>query len=95
VVSRDAADQLRIEQTADEGPIGTATGLFSGSLIGLLGGPVGLAVGAGLGAVTGLAFDIGNDSVNAAFVDEVANALGKGKTALLAEIGRNLDSAVG
>lgn len=86
IVSRNAAGQLRIEQTVEEGPIGMATGLLSGSLIGLLGGPIGMAVGAGVGSITGLAFDIGNDSVSAAFVDEVASALGKSKTALLAEI---------
>src|SRR5688572_10333855 len=78
VVTRDVTGHLQVEQTADEGPIGMATGLFSGSLIGLLGGPVGLALGAGVGAVTGLAFDIGYGSVNAAFVDEVTDALGNG-----------------
>ncbi len=86
VVSRDAAGQVQIAQAADEGPIGMATGLLSGSLIGLLGGPIGWAVGSGVGAITGLAFDISNDNVNAAFVNEVAGALGKSKTALLAEI---------
>jgi uncharacterized membrane protein len=86
VVSRDATGQVHIEQTADEGPIGTATGLLTGSLIGLLGGPIGLAIGAGFGSLTGLAFDIGNESVNVAFVDEVASALGKDKHALVAEI---------
>lgn len=86
MVSRDAAGQVQIPQMADEGPIGTATGLVSGSLIGLLGGPIGLAVGSAVGAITGLAFDISNDNVNATFVGEVAGALGKSKTALLAEI---------
>ena len=89
VVSRDATGQVRIPQAADEGPIGTATGLLSGSLIGLLGGPIGLAIGSGVGAITGLAFDLSNDNVNAGFVDEVAGALGRSggsKTALLAEI---------
>jgi uncharacterized membrane protein len=86
VVNRDSNGQVHIEQEADQGPIGTATGMFTGSLIGLLGGPVGLAVGAGLGALSGVAFDIDKDDVNAAFVDEVSSALVKGKTAVLAEI---------
>jgi len=86
IVSRDTTGQLHIEQQADEGPIGTATGLFTGSLLGLLGGPIGVAVGAGVGAVTGVAFDISKDDVSASFVDEVSSALVKGKAAVLAEI---------
>jgi uncharacterized membrane protein len=86
VVIRDSNGQIHIEQEADEGPIGTATGMFTGSLIGLLGGPIGFAVGAGVGALSGVAFDIDKDDVNAAFVDEVSSALVKGKTAVLAEI---------
>lgn len=86
VISRDAIGQVRIAQAADEGPVGMATGLLSGGLIGLLGGPIGWAVGSGVGAIAGLAFDVGNDNVSATFVDEVAGALGKSKTALLAEI---------
>jgi uncharacterized membrane protein len=86
VVNKDKAGQLRIEQEAEEGPIGTATGLFTGSLLGLLGGPIGLALGAGVGTITGLAFDIDRDDVSIAFIDEVSSAMAKGKTAILAEI---------
>lgn len=86
IVNRDVTGEVHIDQTAEEGPIGTATGLLSGSLIGLLGGPIGLAVGAGVGAITGLAFDIDNDSISTAFVDEVAGALSNGKTAVVAEV---------
>jgi Predicted membrane protein len=77
---------LRLNTAADQGPVGTATGLFTGSLIGLLGGPIGLAVGAASGAVSGLIFDISSDDINTTFVDEVSNALTKGKTAVIAEI---------
>jgi len=37
-------------------------------------------------AVTGLIFDISSDDINTTFVDEVSNALTRGKTAVIAEI---------
>jgi uncharacterized membrane protein len=78
--------EVRLKTAADQGPIGTATGLFAGSLIGLLGGPIGLAIGATTGALTGAIFDVDADDVNTTFVDEVANELTRGKTAIIAEI---------
>lgn len=86
VVSKDANGKLSIKQAADQGPIGTATGLFAGSLIGLLGGPVVMAISVGVGTITGLAFDVSQDDTNVTFVDEVSAALSKGKTAIIAEI---------
>ena len=86
VISVDVTGKLSIQQTTDQGPLGTATGLFLGSLIGIVGGPIGLAIGAGAGTIAGLAFDIGNDTVNASFIEEVSSKLTKGKTAVIAEI---------
>jgi uncharacterized membrane protein len=86
VVSKKENGELRLNTAADQGPVGTATGLFTGSLIGLLGGPIGLAVGAAVGTVSGLIFDVSADDINTTFVDEVSNALAKGKTAVIAEI---------
>jgi hypothetical protein len=42
--------------------------------------------GAATGAVAGLIFDVSADDINTTFVDEVSNALTKGKTAVIAEI---------
>lgn len=86
VVTVDAEGKLKIQQTADQGPIGMATGMFIGGLVGLIGGPVGLVIGAAAGSVPGLAFDISNDNVNVEFAEEVAGKLTNGKTALIAEI---------
>jgi uncharacterized membrane protein len=86
VVSKDDRGELRLNTAADQGPIGTTTGLLTGSLIGLIGGPVGLAVGAATGTIAGLIFDVSADDVNTTFVDEVSNALRSGKTAVIAEI---------
>ena len=86
VVSMDANGKINVQQTTDASGLGTATGLFMGSLLGLLGGPIGLAVGATTGTIAGLAVDVNHDYVNAEFVDEVSGKLTKGKTALIAEI---------
>lgn len=86
VISKDEKGALRLNTAADQGPVGTATGLFTGSLIGLLGGPIGFAIGGVAGALAGLAFDASSDDINTTFVDEVSNALAKNKTAVIAEI---------
>lgn len=86
VVSKNEKGELSLNTAADQGPIGTTTGLLTGSLIGLIGGPIGLAIGATTGTIAGLIFDVSADDINTTFVEEVAQALTKGKTAVIAEI---------
>jgi uncharacterized membrane protein len=86
VLTKDAASRVTTKQAVDEGPAGTALGLFTGSLIGLLGGPVGLAVGASLGTLTGLMIDLDKAGVDLQFVDEVSKTLVAGKSAVLADV---------
>lgn len=86
VISKNEKGELKLKTAAEEGPIGTATGLLTGSLIGLLGGPVGIAIGAFAGSMAGLIYDVSSDDTNTTFVDEVSSALAKGKTAVIAEI---------
>ena len=86
VVNKNEKGELNLNTAADAGPIGTATGLLTGSLVGLIGGPVGLVIGGMTGSVAGLIFDVSTDDINSTFVDEVSNALAKGKTAVIAEI---------
>lgn len=86
VINKDVNGRVHLKTAQDKDPVGTATGLFTGSLIGLLGGPVGVAIGAATGSLIGLLFDEGHDSVNIEFVDEVSNAMTNGKTAIIAEI---------
>jgi hypothetical protein len=42
VIAKSADGKVTVKETADQGPLGTAVGLVTGSLIGLLGGPVGV-----------------------------------------------------
>jgi uncharacterized membrane protein len=86
VINKDDNGEVHLNTAADDGPIGTTTGLLTGSLIGLIGGPVGLAVGALTGTVAGLIFDVSTIDINTTFVDEVSGALTRGKSAIIAEI---------
>jgi len=86
VIAKDSSGGVKVKQDADEGPIGTAIGMLTGSMIGLLGGPVGVALGASLGGVTGMIFDLNKSGIDISFVDEVSKALTPGKVAVLADI---------
>lgn len=86
VISRDASGKVEVKQAGDMGPIGTAVGLFTGSLIGLLGGPVGLVVGAGAGMSGGLVYDLVNAGVGEDYLNEVGKSLQPGKAAVVAEV---------
>lgn len=86
VIAKNAEGKLTVKQTADEGPLGTGVGLFTGSLIGLLGGPAGVAVGALTGMAGGVLFDLATVGVGGDFLDEVGRQLTPGKVAVVAEI---------
>jgi uncharacterized membrane protein len=86
VIAKDNTGRIELKQAADTGPVGTAVGLLTGSLIGILGGPVGMAVGASLGGLAGLVFDANKSGVDLTLLDETSNSLTAGKVAVLAEI---------
>jgi uncharacterized membrane protein len=86
VIERDAHGEVIVKESADQGPIGTAVGLLTGSLIGLLGGPVALAAGAVAGAMGGVVYDAAQLGIGVDFLDEVSQKLTPGKMAVVAEI---------
>jgi uncharacterized membrane protein len=101
VLVKDHTGDVRVQQAADEGPLGTAVGMLTGSVTGLLAGqvgaaaglaagtvagPIGAAIGFSLGALTGLIVDLSESGINVDFVDEVAQALIPGKAAVVAEV---------
>jgi uncharacterized membrane protein len=94
VIAKDASGAVSMKQAADEGPIGTAIGLLTGSVVGLLGGPVGVAVGASLGTMTGLMFDMVESGINLDVLDEVSQVLIPGKVAVLAEVDETWETPV-
>lgn len=86
VIAKDNTGKIELKQAADTGPVGTAVGLLTGSLIGILGGPAGMALGASLGGLAGLVFDANKSGVDVTFLDDVSKTLTAGKVAVLAEI---------
>jgi uncharacterized membrane protein len=86
VIGKDASGIVSVKQAADQGPVGGALGLLTGSLLGLLAGPVGVALGASAGGLTGLLFDLVRSGIDADFLDEVSQTLTPGKVAVLAEV---------
>ena len=86
VIAKDKNGKIEVKQAADSGPVGTAVGLLTGSLIGLLAGPAGLALGASFGGLAGLLFDVNKSGVDVTFLDDVQKALTSGKVAVVAEI---------
>jgi uncharacterized membrane protein len=86
VVAKDAAGRISVKQAADEGPLGTVTGVLVGGIVGLFGGPAGAALGAGVGALIGGLTDIFNVGAGADFVEKVSSELASGKVALIAEV---------
>jgi len=89
VIAKDASGKVTVKEAADEGPLGTAVGLMTGSLIGLLGGPVGVAIGAGAGMFGGILYDLATVGVGEDFLAEVGRRLQPGKTAVIAEVGED------
>lgn len=86
VMVKDSTGKINIKQEADDGPVGTAVGLLTGSLIGILGGPAGLAVGAWLGGLTGFLVDLDRSGIGTTFLDDVSKALTPGKAAVVVEV---------
>jgi len=86
VMAKDKAGKIDVKQRADDGPVGTAVGLLTGSLIGILGGPAGVAAGASLGGLTGFLFDLDQSGIDATFLDDVSKTLTPGKAAVVAEV---------
>jgi uncharacterized membrane protein len=86
VIARDASGKVAVKQEGDMGPVGTAVGMLTGSLIGLIGGPVGLVIGAGAGMYGGLLYDLAHLGVGEDFLYEVEKSLMPGKAAVVAEV---------
>ena len=89
VIARDASGKVVVKQKGDMGPVGTAVGLLTGSLIGMIGGPVGLILGVGVGTAGGLAYDLARLGVGQDFLTEIEETLQPGKAAVIAEVGED------
>ena len=86
VITKDANGRFAVKEAADVGPLGTAVGALVGGLVGVVGGPVVALAGVTGGALIGGLMDMFNYGVSEDFVGKVSNELGRGKTAVVAEI---------
>jgi uncharacterized membrane protein len=86
VIVKDKTGKIGIKQAADDGPVGTALGLLTGALVGILGGPAALAIGTTIGGFTGFLLDLDKSGTGATFLDDVSKTLTGGKAAVLAEV---------
>ena len=86
VLACDDGGHVSVKQSTDAGPVGTATGMAVGSLIGLLAGPAGVAIGAVTGTLAGALRDFWVAGVGLDFIEAIAAHLQPGKVALVAEI---------
>ncbi len=86
VVNKNEEGNVAIKESSDQGPIGTAVGMFSGTLIGMIGGPPGMAIGALAGSFGGLIYDVNQSDFDLDFVYEVSAALNDGKSAVIVEV---------
>jgi uncharacterized membrane protein len=86
VIVRDANGKVEVKQQGDSGPVGTAVGLLTGTLIGMFAGPVGLVIGAGAGTYGGLLYDLAHLGVGEDYLGEVGKSLLPGKAAVAAEV---------
>ena len=71
--------------SANQGPLGTATGMMVGSILGLFGGATGVLTGAALGAARGVAFDHWATKVRDALLTEVGEQLQPGQFIVVAD----------
>ena len=86
LIARGRDGNIAVKQQSEPAPLGTAIGLLTGGIVGILGGPAGSAVGASLGGYIGLLADWARFGVDLKFLDDVGKALNGGKAAVLAEI---------
>jgi len=85
IIAKDDAGKFSVKQAADQGPLGTAVGLLTGSLVGLFAGPVGFAIALGAGALGGVVYDLAKMGIDEGFLNEVGKALPPGGVAVVAE----------
>ena len=86
VIARDASGKVAVKQQGDMGPVGTAVGLLTGSLLGLIGGPLAFIIGAGVTISGGMLYDLVNLGVGEDFLTDVEKSLQPGKAAVVAEV---------
>jgi uncharacterized membrane protein len=96
VVERAQDGTLRVRDEAgneDDG-LATLTGGTIGLLIGILGGPLGVLLGGAVGLFAGAIVDAQDDDETDSVLEHISRSIGKGETAVLADVGESAPAAV-
>src|SRR5690242_19221162 len=87
IVTKGADGTVSVKDSKDfRGPWGTALGVSTGELIGLLAGPAGMAIGATFGGLIGLDADLAYSGFDGDFVRDVSAKLQPGMHAVCASV---------
>ena len=96
VVERTQDGTLRRRDEADNEDDGVATlaGSTIGLLIGILGGPLGVLLGGAVGLFAGAILDAQDDDETDSVLEHISRSIGKGETAVLADVGESVPATV-
>ena len=86
VIARDDESLMSVKKPVDQGPLGGAVALLTGTLLGPLAGAAGLAVSASVGTLGRVLYDLARVGVDEDFLTEVGELLQPGNAAVLAEV---------
>ena len=89
LIVKDKKGKLTVKRRNDRGPLGTALGMLTGAIVGILGGPAGSAIGISLGGYLGALADCVRVGIDLQFLEDVGKTVNKGRAAVLAEVEEN------
>ena len=92
--AQDGTLHLRDDAGNEDEGFATLTGGTIGLLIGILGGPLGVLLGGAVGLLAGAMVDAEDDEETDSVLEHIARSIGKGETAVLADLDENGSVAV-
>ena len=92
--AEDGTLHLHDESGNEEEGLATLTGGTIGLLIGILAGPLGVLLGGAVGLLAGAMVDAEDDEETDSVVEHISRSIGKGETAVLADLDENGPAAV-
>ena len=92
--AQDGTLHLRDEAGNEDDGLATLTGGTIGLLIGILAGPLGVLLGGAMGLLAGAIVDAEDDEETDSVLEHISRSIGKGETAVLADVGESGPVAV-
>jgi uncharacterized membrane protein len=92
--AQDGTLHVRDESGNEDDGLATLTGGTIGLLIGILAGPLGVLLGGAMGLLAGAIIDAEDDEETDSVLEHISRSIGKGETAVLADVGESGPVAV-